>query len=76
MLGPVLSLWHDARTMALDDPAKAFLPSSDVLSEAAKHTDFSLLEIDENFIKVEDKKTIKVLNTDMISQIYVRKDKQ
>ena len=26
MLGPVLSLWHDARTMALDDPAKACLP--------------------------------------------------
>jgi len=36
----------------------------------------TLLEVDENFIKVEDKKTIKVLNTDMISQIYVRKDKQ
>ena len=52
MLGPVLSLWHDARTMALDDPAKAFLPSSDVLSEAAKHTDFSLLEIDENALTV------------------------
>ena len=36
----------------------------------------TLLEVYENFIKVEYKKTIKVLNTDMISQIYVRKDKQ
>lgn len=47
MLGAVLSLWHEARNTALDDPSRAYLPSMEDLTEAAKHVEFSLLEIDE-----------------------------
>ena len=46
-LGAVLSLWHDAREAALADPASAVLPDPAALTEAARHTGFALLEIDE-----------------------------
>ena len=46
MMGAVLRIWHDCRTAAGDDPSAARLPSAEELSEAAKHTDISLLEID------------------------------
>lgn len=46
LLGAVLTIWHDYRTAASDDPSAARLPSEEELSEAAKHTDISLLEID------------------------------
>lgn len=46
LLGAVLSIWHDYRSEALEDPAAARLPGEQELSEAAKHTDISLLEID------------------------------
>lgn len=46
MLGSVLSLWHDARERALEDPAAASLPDDESLREAARHTDISLLRID------------------------------
>ncbi len=36
--GAVLSLWHEARTAGLNDPAKAALPDVSALTEAAKHT--------------------------------------
>ena len=58
MLGPVLSIWHDARTLALEEPSQAYLPSFDVLSDAAKHVDFSLLEIDESAL------TVRIINSD------------
>ncbi len=47
MMGAVLSLWHDCRTAAGDDPANARIPTEGELAEAAAHIDFSLLEIDE-----------------------------
>ncbi|MDD6078413.1 MAG: FAD:protein FMN transferase, partial [Clostridiales bacterium] len=47
MLGAVLSIWHDCRTAAGDDPAAARVPSEEELAAAAEHTDISLLEIDE-----------------------------
>lgn len=47
LYGSVLSLWHDARTEALDDPAHAKLPDEAALAEAAKHTDIGGLVIDE-----------------------------
>lgn len=47
MLGSVLKLWHDARTLALEDPEKAELPESELLRDADGHTDISLLELDE-----------------------------
>jgi len=46
MMGAVLSLWHDCRSEASDDPAAARLPEQQALEEAMLHTDFSLLEID------------------------------
>jgi len=46
LLGAVLTIWHDYRTAAADDPSAARLPAKEELAEAAKHTDISLLEID------------------------------
>ncbi len=46
MMGAVLSIWHDLRDAAADDPKAARLPTEEELAEAAQHTDFSLLEID------------------------------
>lgn len=46
MMGAVLRPWHDCREAAADDPQNASLPGDAALAEAAKHTDFSLLEID------------------------------
>ena len=47
MMGSVLRLWHDCREAASNNPSSATIPSTDALAEAAKHVDFSLLEIDE-----------------------------
>ena len=52
MMGSVLKLWHDCRTEASAAPSKAHIPSRDKLEEAAKHTDISLLEIDEKNLTV------------------------
>ena len=46
MLGPVLKIWHEARTLALDEPDKATVPELTLLQKANEHTDISLLEID------------------------------
>ena len=46
-MGSVLSLWHEARTAGLDDPANARLPDAAALEEAARHTDIRCLVIDE-----------------------------
>ncbi len=44
--GSVLSIWHDYRTEGINNPENAKLPTSDELTEAAKHTDFSKVIID------------------------------
>ncbi len=46
-LGAVTKLWHDAREAALSDPAHAAVPNAHSLNEAAQHTGFDKLEIDE-----------------------------
>ena len=46
-MGSVLSLWHDYRTLGKDDPSKAALPPTELLKEAAKHTDINDLIIDD-----------------------------
>ncbi|MCI8915667.1 MAG: FAD:protein FMN transferase [Oscillospiraceae bacterium] len=46
-MGSVLALWHEARAQGVDDPDCAALPSGAALEEAAAHTGFHLLEIDE-----------------------------
>ena len=46
MMGAVLSIWHNCRSQASEDPSAARLPSSEELEHAAAHTDIALLEID------------------------------
>lgn len=46
MMGPVLSIWHDCRTEAEQDPSAARVPDGQALSDAAAHTALSALEID------------------------------
>ena len=46
-LGPVLSLWHDARTQSLNDPAHAALPDENELRAAEALCDITRLTLDE-----------------------------
>ena len=46
-MGSVLVLWHEARTDGLNNPANAVLPDMEALQEAAKHTNFDDVVIDE-----------------------------
>lgn len=46
-MGSVLALWHDARTDGLDDPVNAALPDENALKEAALHTSWDNVVIDE-----------------------------
>ncbi len=46
-MGSVLSLWHDARTLGIEDPDSAALPHHDALLEADRHTSFEGVVIDE-----------------------------
>lgn len=46
-MGGVLKLWHDARSQGLDDPANAKLPDMAALQEAAAHSSFDAVVIDE-----------------------------
>ena len=46
-MGSVLSIWHDYRTAGLDEPWAAELPPTELLNEAAEHTNLDNLIIDE-----------------------------
>ena len=46
-MGSVLRLWHEARNDGINDPRNASLPDMEALQEAAKHTDFASVIIDE-----------------------------
>lgn len=46
-MGSVLSIWHEYRTVGMDDPVSATLPPMDKLQAAAEHTDINNLVIDE-----------------------------
>ena len=46
-MGSVLSLWHDAREAGLAAPEHAALPERAALEEAAKHTSFDTVQLDE-----------------------------
>lgn len=56
MMGALLSIWHDYRTEASEDPASAKVPPMADLQAAAAHVDFSLLEIDavNNTLRITD----------------------
>ena len=45
-MGSVLSLWHEARELALKNPGQAEIPSTDDRVRAAKHCDFSNVVLD------------------------------
>lgn len=46
-MGSVLSIWHEYRTVGMQDPASAALPPMERLQVAAQHTDIDKLVIDE-----------------------------
>lgn len=46
-MGSVLALWHEAREDGLNDMANARLPDSEALAEAAEHTSWDDVVIDE-----------------------------
>ncbi len=46
-MGSVLQLWHEARQSSLNDPAGAYAPDAVLLADAALHTDFGNVIIDE-----------------------------
>lgn len=46
-MGSVLVLWHEARSDGLDDPANAYLPDDGALREAAGHTGWDAILIDQ-----------------------------
>ena len=46
MFGAVLSIWHNCRAAAEEDPSQATVPSQEELESANEHCDISLLEID------------------------------
>ena len=46
-MGSVLYLWHEAREDGLNDMANAYLPDSNALAEAAEHTGWDSIVIDE-----------------------------
>ena len=45
-MGSVLSLWHEARSAGLDDPASAELPDADSLAEASRHVSWEDVILD------------------------------
>ncbi len=45
-MGSVLSLWHEARERAINDPLSASIPDERALAEAAEHTGWENIEID------------------------------
>lgn len=46
-MGSVLKLWHEARNDGINDPRHAALPDAQALRQAAQHTDFDKVIIDE-----------------------------
>lgn len=46
-MGSVLSVWHQAREAGLNDPEHAALPDMEALQEAANHTSFDTVLLDE-----------------------------
>lgn len=45
-MGSVLSLWHEARSVGLQNPEKARLPDGAALQQAAQHMNFENVQID------------------------------
>ena len=70
-LGAVTKLWHDAREAALADPEHAVLPDAQLLREAARHTGFDKLELDESAGTVRLTDPLARLDVGAIAKGYV-----
>lgn len=57
MMGSVLSLWHDCREEAGNNPNNAKIPSDEELQNASQYVGFEFLEIDSenNTVRITDK---------------------
>lgn len=54
-MGPVLSIWHEAREYGIENPDKAYVPSASELAEAGKHCDLGNLVLHgDGYISVKD----------------------
>lgn len=55
-MGSVLSIWHDYRTEGMNEPAEAKLPTMELLTEAAKHTniDDMIIDTEKNTVFLSD----------------------
>ncbi|MDO5445887.1 MAG: FAD:protein FMN transferase [Eubacteriales bacterium] len=51
-MGSVLQLWHEAREFGTEHPEEAYLPDRELLQNAAEHTDFDNVIIDEKNLTV------------------------
>ena len=47
-MGSVLRLWHEARNHGIENPEKAKLPDAEALAQAAEHSSFDSIVIDES----------------------------
>ncbi|MDF2821110.1 MAG: putative secreted protein [Clostridiales bacterium] len=79
-LGPVLEIWHDYRTMGVNNPQDAKLPPMSELEEAKKHTDINKIIIDESastvfledeFMSLDVGAIAKGYATEQVSQIAI-----
>lgn len=51
-MGSVLSIWHDYRELALANPSQGKVPDMVQLRKAAKHTDITAMELDQDLSTV------------------------
>ena len=63
-MGAVLKLWHEAREASLEYPSKAYIPSDEVLREAAMHCSIDDIVIE----RYEDPGTLTPLPSDSVGQ--------
>ena len=69
-MGSVLSLWHDYRTIGMDNPTEASLPPMNKLLSAAEHTDIEKMVIDEENCTVTLPDPLMKLDVGAISNGY------
>ena len=55
-MGAVLKLWHEARTVSLEDPSKTYVPSMQDLKDAAAHCsmDDVFVDVQNNTVRLDD----------------------
>ncbi len=69
-MGPVLKVWHNYRESALADPNNALIPSSEELSEAARHTDINNIILDDKNMSIYIKDKYASIDVGAIAKGY------